>query len=166
MSGFNISKEQETQTLDNERVWVHIRSPKGHLLFVGGESDDTGKVPDEDNPGEALPARVQVMSVEAIEYMERLLQLSRAAQDAEPDNSAAGLRKAAWDRLGELITGFENFADADGRPLDAGRAEDRVAFVSANPSWSKQVDIASKDVSGFLGYGSDSFAPSEQDSDG
>ena len=154
--GFNIGRVQHREALDKNRKWVHIISPDGHLTWVGGDSDENGKIADNANPGDAKPARVCVASTESSLFLDRTFEITRRVREDGAPDTGSGVRDLGLERIAAAIVDFENFVDPDGKPLDAGNAEHRLMFVTANDAYAKQVAEASESRNDFLGEGSGS----------
>ena len=159
--GFNLGQVEVQKAVDaSDGEWIQLVHPvDGHLLFVEGDADEWGKVPDEDDPGEAKPCRVKIISTQTARYRKEEFRIHREAAARKRKVGFEDANETALKRAAAMIVGMENIPDSTGRMLDAKNEADKMILLRTAQAFADQIIIAAQDASNFFEAGSSGPSP-------
>ena len=159
--GFNLGKVQVQKAVDqSDGVWIHLNHPvDGHPLYVGGEANEWGKIPDEDNPGEAKPCRVKILSAESVRYRKQEFKINREVARVKRRVDFEAADEASYEKAAALIVDIQNVPDDTGRMLSAKSKEDKMILLRSAVAFANQILISAEESGRFFGSGSGGASP-------
>ena len=161
--GFNLGKVKVQESIDSgEGVWLHLRHPiDGHLLFTGSDADEYGRVSDDENPGNAKPCRVKVISTQSMRYRRIEFKINRETAKSRRRFDFEDADESTYEKAAALIVDMENVPDDTGRLLDGKSKDDKMILLKAARSFADQIVVAAEDSSLFFAKGSGARSPQE-----